>query len=949
MAKIRVHELAKEIGVPSKEMVDILQGLGLDIKNHMSTMEDSQAAWAKKRLGKQEAPGPGKDEASSREASHQEAKKPAPSKSPEGRAPVAGPSGNSPSSPSSNLERSNTPSSRPAATPSRPAEQGMPANRPAASAPGRNASTPDRPGVAPRRPDDSSRPGGPGPARQDDRRTFDNRGPGAPRAPQDQQRPPQGQQRPFQGQQSPAQGQQRPPQQGQRPPQGQGQRPPQGQRPYQGQQGPAQGQQRPFQQGQRPPQGQGQRPPMNNGQRPPQGQGQRPPMGGGQRPPQGQGQRPPIGGGQRPTQPRPGVAAAPAPGQSPGRPPLKKGPGKPMHPGQNRPPIKRPEGAKDYSRPQRKSRHKKRREETVLTPPSLIQIEDTITVRELGDKLNRSPADIMKKLMELGIMATINQPIDFDTAEILASLYESKVERVLSAEQKLLEEIVDDQESLKTRPPVVTVMGHVDHGKTSLLDRIRKANVVSGEAGGITQHIGAYQVTARSNRITFIDTPGHEAFTAMRARGANLTDIVVLVVAADDGVMPQTIEAINHIRAARVPFLVAVNKIDKPAADAEKVMRQLTEHGILAEEWGGDIIFVPVSAKTGEGLENLLEMILLLAEMHDIKANPDRPAEGVVVEGELDKGRGPIATVLVQKGTLKVGDYLVAGVNWCKVRAMTDYRGRRVDKALPSMPIELTGWSGVPEAGSKVQACDEKTAKTLTSMRVSDKKIEEQSQSSRISLDDFFRQMKETESKDLNLIVKGDVQGSIEALIQSLVRLSTDEVKVNVIHSAVGAITETDVMLASASNAIIIGFNVRPETKARLYAEEEKIDVRLYRVIYEAIEDVKKAMVGLLDPEFKEKYLGRAEVRVVFKVPNFGSIGGSYVLDGKIQRNASVRILRDGVIVFEGKLSSLKRFKDDAKEVVENYECGIGIKDFNDIKEGDVVEAFTMEEVPREL
>jgi translation initiation factor IF-2 len=585
----------------------------------------------------------------------------------------------------------------------------------------------------------------------------------------------------------------------------------------------------------------------------------------------------------------------------------------------------------------------------VVQPPQLIEIEDTITVRELAEKLTRSPANILKKLMELGIMASINQIIDFETAEIVCSLYETKVRRVLSAEQKLLEEIIDDEESLQNRPPVVTVMGHVDHGKTSLLDRIRQANVVSGEAGGITQHIGAYQVNIHDNRITFIDTPGHEAFTAMRARGANLTDIVVLVVAADDGVMPQTIEAINHIRAAKVPFLVAVNKIDKPEANPERVMRQLTEHGILAEEWGGDIIFVPVSAKSGEGIETLLEMILLLAEMNDIKANPDRPAEGVVIEGELDKGRGAISTVLVQKGTLKIGDYLLADVSWCKVRAMTDYRGRRVDKALPSMPVEITGWSGVPEAGSKVQACDEKTAKAVTTMRANEKKIEEQKQNSRISLDDFFRQMKEADAKDLNLIIKGDVQGSIEALVQSLVRLSTDEVKVNVIHSAVGAVTETDVMLASASNAIIIGFNVRPDSKARKYAEDENIDVRLYRVIYEAIDDVKKAMVGLLDPEYKEKYLGRAEVRQVFRVPNIGAVGGCYVLDGKIQRNANVRILRDGVIVFEGKLASLRRFKDDVKEVVENYECGMGINNFNDIKEGDVIEAFTMEEVPRHL
>ena len=581
--------------------------------------------------------------------------------------------------------------------------------------------------------------------------------------------------------------------------------------------------------------------------------------------------------------------------------------------------------------------------------PSSITIPDSITVRDLAEKMHRSPAEMLKKLMDLGIMATINQEIDFETAEILAALYEVAVEHEVSVEERLLEEIVDDEKSLKPRPPVVTVMGHVDHGKTSLLDRIRKADVASGEAGGITQHIGAYQVKVKDNRITFIDTPGHEAFTAMRARGANLTDIVILVVAADDGVMPQTIEAVNHIKAAQVPFLVAVNKIDKPTANPERVMQQLTEYNIVSEEWGGDTIFVPVSAKTGEGIEQLLEMVLLLAEMNDIKANADRPAEGVVIEGELDKGRGPVATVLVQKGTLRVGDYLICGVNMAKVRAMTDYRGRKVEEALPSMPVEIMGWSDVPQAGEKVRVCDEKLAKEIASLRLAERKLQGQKQSSRVSLDDLFKHLQDAEVKELNLIVKGDVQGSVEALTQSLIRLSTEEVKVSVIHAGVGAVSETDVMLASASNAIIIGFNVRPDSKARKYAEEENIDVRLYRVIYEAIEDVKKAMSGLLEPEYKEKYLGRAEVRALFKVPNVGVVAGSYVIDGKIQRNAEVRVLRNGVVVYEGQLSSLKRFKDDAKEVVENYECGIGIKDFNDLKEGDTIEAYILEEVPREI
>jgi len=576
-------------------------------------------------------------------------------------------------------------------------------------------------------------------------------------------------------------------------------------------------------------------------------------------------------------------------------------------------------------------------------------VGDSIQVRELADKLGKGSAEIVKKLMELGIMATINQEIDYDTVEILASLYDVSVEKEITQEQQMLEEIIDTPESMVPRSPIVTVMGHVDHGKTSLLDKIRKADVVSGEAGGITQHIGAYQVTINGNRITFIDTPGHEAFTAMRARGANLTDIVVLVVAADDGVMPQTIEAINHIKAAKVPFLVALNKMDKPDVNPDKVKQQLTEYSIVPEEWGGDTMFIPVSAKTGLGIDNLLEMVLLLAEVNDLRANPNRAAEGVVIEGQLDKGKGAVATLLVQKGTLKVGDCIVCGFTWCKVRAMTDYRGRKVDLAYPSMPVEITGWSDVPEVGERVVVCDEKTAKDIASLRLSEKKLEDQKQSSKISLDDFFKQMQNTGMKELNLIIKGDVQGSIEALSQSLLRLSTNEVKVNVIHSAVGAITETDVMLASASNAIIIGFNVRPDVKARKYGEDEKIDVRLYRVIYEAIEDVKKAMVGLLEPEYREKYLGRAEVRATFKVPNIGTIAGSYIIDGKLQRNADIRVLRDSVIIYEGKLASLKRFKDDVKEVVEGYECGIGVKDFNDVKEGDIIEAFTMEEIAREL
>jgi len=598
----------------------------------------------------------------------------------------------------------------------------------------------------------------------------------------------------------------------------------------------------------------------------------------------------------------------------------------------------------------KKGKHKRKKEEQVFQTPEKILVGDFVQVRELAEMMGKGTGEIVKKLMELGIMATINQEIDFETVEILGSLFDIAVERELSQEEQILEEIIDTPESLVPRPPIVTVMGHVDHGKTSLLDKIRHADVVSSEAGGITQHIGAYQIKMDNGKsITFIDTPGHEAFTAMRARGANLTDIVVLVVAADDGVMPQTIEAINHIKAAKVPFLVALNKMDKPDVNPDKVMQQLTEYNIVPEEWGGETMFIPVSAKTGMGIENLLDMTALLAEMQELKANPNRPAEGVVIEAQLDKGKGAVATVLVQKGTLKIGDSIVCGFTWCKVRAMTDFRGRRVDLAYSSMPIEITGWSEVPEVGEKVVVTDEKIAKEIAGLRLSEKKLEDQKQSSRISLDDFFKQMQSTGIKELNLIIKGDVGGSIEALAQSLLRLSTNEVKVNVIHSAVGAVTETDVMLASASNAIIIGFNVRPDIKARKYGEEENIDIRMYRVIYEAIDDVKKAMEGLLEPEYREKYLGRAEVRQTFKVPNVGTVAGSYIIDGKMQRNADIRVLRDSVIIHQGKLNSLKRFKDDVKEVMEGYECGMGVRDFNDLKEGDIIEAYTMEEIARSL
>ncbi len=580
-----------------------------------------------------------------------------------------------------------------------------------------------------------------------------------------------------------------------------------------------------------------------------------------------------------------------------------------------------------------------------------IVIGESVTVQDLAAKLAKTAADVIKKLMmSFGVMATINQEIDSDTATLIAAEYGREVQVEIEVDETIVEEVEDKPEDLVPRPSVVTVMGHVDHGKTSLLDAIREANVTASEAGGITQHIGAYQVVHNGKKITFLDTPGHEAFTAMRARGAQATDVAIIVVAADDGIMPQTVEAINHSKAAEVPIIIAVNKMDKPGANPDKVKQELTEYGLVPEEWGGDTITVPVSAKTQQGIEDLLEMILLVAEMQDLKANPKRLARGTVIEAELDKGRGPVATVLVQTGTLQIGDSIVAGQASGKVRAMVDDKGRRVKKAAPSTPVEVLGLSDVPLAGDTFNAVpDDKTAKAIASKRISKKREEEFKATAKVSLEDLFKQIKEGQVKDLNIIIKADVQGSIEALKQSLNKLSNEEVRVNPIHGGVGGITETDVMLASASNAIIIGFNVRPDANARKAAEKEKVDIRLYRVIYNAIEDVKSAMAGMLDPEFKEAVIGRLEVRQTFKVSKIGTIAGCYVTEGKITKNSEVRVIRDGIVVFEGKLDSLKRFKDDVKEVVEGYECGVTIEKFNDVVEGDIIEAFVMEEVKRQL
>lgn len=592
----------------------------------------------------------------------------------------------------------------------------------------------------------------------------------------------------------------------------------------------------------------------------------------------------------------------------------------------------------------------KTKEKREPATPKHVVIPESITIQELASRMSRKASEVIKELMKLGVMATINQEIDSDTATIVANEMGVTVEVKVEKSLAVIEEIEDKPEDLKPRPPVVTVMGHVDHGKTSLLDAIRATNVTASEAGGITQHIGAYQIEINNQKITFLDTPGHEAFTSMRARGAQVTDVAVLVVAADDGVMPQTVEAINHAKAADVPIIVAINKIDKEEANPDRVKQELTEYGLVVEEWGGETIAVPVSAKTKKNIENLLEMIVLVAEMKELKANPNRNATGTVIEAKLDKGKGPVATVLVAKGTLNVGDIIVAGQAFGRVRAMVDDKGRRVKKAGPSMPVEIQGLSEVPLAGEIFHVVqDEKLARSITEARVNEKKAEEVKQKSKISLDDLFSKIKEGEVKELNIIIKADVQGSVEAVKQSLTKLSTPEVRVNVIHGGVGAISESDVMLAAASNAIIIGFNVRHDSNTKATAELEGVDIRLYRVIYDAIDDIKAAMEGLLDPDYKEVFNGKAEVRQVFKVPKVGAVAGCYILEGKVTRSSHIRVVRDGKVINESEIESLRRFKDDVKEVAEGYECGIGLKNFHDIKEGDIFEAFIMEEVKREL
>lgn len=581
------------------------------------------------------------------------------------------------------------------------------------------------------------------------------------------------------------------------------------------------------------------------------------------------------------------------------------------------------------------------------TKPITVQIPDEITVGELAMRLKATAAEVVKKLMMMGTMATVNDVIDFDTASLVAMEFHAKVEKevVVTIEERIIDDSEDDDTNLVPRAPVVVVMGHVDHGKTSLLDAIRHANVTASEAGGITQHIGAYRVKIDGRDITFLDTPGHAAFTTMRARGAQVTDIAVLVVAADDGIMPQTVEAINHAKAAGVSIIVAINKMDKPAANPDHVKQQLTEYELVPEEWGGDTPCIPVSAKNKEGIDDLLEMILLVADMKELKANPDRAAKGTVVEARLDKGRGPIATVLVQNGTLHTGDVIVAGTTVGRVRAMTDDKGRKVTEAGPSVPVEITGLNDVPTGGDILNAVsDERLARELVEQRITEQKEEVFNSQTKVTLDNLFDQMQQGEMKELKVIVKADVQGSVEAVRQSLEKLTNEEVRVHVIHGAVGAVNENDVMLAAASNAIIVGFNVRPDPVAEENAKRDGVDMRLYRIIYDCIEEIESAMKGMLAPKFREVALGKAECRETYKISNVGVVIGAHVTNGKITRNAQVRVVRDGIIVADDKVASLRRFKDDVKEVADGYDCGICLERFSDIKEGDILEAYMMEE-----
>ena len=977
MPKIRVHELAKELDISSKELINFLDKLEIKDKKAASNLEDAESGTVR-NFFKNPAANTAKmsqEQVLPKKANPAE-KQAAPTRkeAPEKTEPTA-------------VQK--PPVRTFGEQAQKPTQQG---DRPPAD----QRPTGQRPQYQGDRPPAGQRPTGQRPSYQGDRPPAGQR-PTGQRPPYQGDRPPAGQRPPYQGDRPPAG--QRPPYQGDRPPAGQrppyqGDRPPSGQRsPYQGDR-PSAGQrptgQRPPYQGDRPPAGQrptGQRPPYQ-GDRPPAGQrptGQRPPY-------QGQGGRPPQGarpgggyqggfqkkdegdqkdgrkfgpGGGGTARPRPASATTTATAQKPthkrtdkSKDITKKTKQESSIYGDKTQPKQGPRVKKLSKKDKRKIAQAEieqqeaiKREEQEAIGIKVITVGKNISVKDLAEKLGKTTSEIITPLMKIGIMATINQEIDFYTASNIADSFEVLVEP--AEEIDIFEEAFKNDESdeadMIERPPVVVVMGHVDHGKTSLLDAIRLSSVTDKEAGGITQHIGAYTVDAGGRPITFLDTPGHEAFTAMRMRGAQITDIAILVVAADDGVMPQTIEAINHARAANVEIIVAINKIDKPDAEPNRVMQELTQHGILTEEWGGETICALVSAREKTGIDNLLDMILLSAEMRQLKADPGKRARGTVIESQLDKGRGPVATVLVQEGTLSVGDPIVAGACHGRIRAMINDKGEKVKKAGPSMPVEVLGLNDVPSAGDVFYIADnERQARQVAESVVAqgrENMIKDTPQ--KVSLDDLFNQIQSGNMKDLNIVIKADVAGSVEAVKNSLERLSNEEVRIRTIHGGVGAITESDVMLASASNAIIIGFNVRPAGSASSVAATEKVDIRLYRVIYNAIEDITAAMKGMLDPEFVEKVIGHATIRQTFKASGIGTIGGAYVTDGKITRNAKVRVVRDGIVIHEGELAALRRFKDDVREVASGYECGLTLSNFNDIKEDDTVEAFVMEEVAR--
>ncbi len=906
MGKHRVYEIAKELGKTNQEVIDILAKNNIQVKSTLSTVDDTVRDLVVKNSAKKSAP----------------EKKAAPAPQPAVK---------------------KEPAKQTAAVPQQAKTQPAPAatgQRPQQQQPGQQRPNNQQQG---QRPINNHQQG------QTAGQNRPNQGSNQQNRPNNQQ----GQQRPNNQQQGqrPAQNQQqgqrfnqnRPNQssnQQNRPGNQQGQRPQQGNRPQQRPQGgiyigprgqqpgqpnpnarPQQGGTRPQQGNTRPQQGN-----MNNNTRPQQGN---------------------TGNGQRPQ----ANANRPA-GTSANNKPFNKNARK------DKPQIKGSYATKD-SRPNRSNNHMGRSNKrqgnnnaprvqqpvVEVQKPTYVEIGETINVKDFATLLKREVSEVIKSLFMLGVVVTINQDIDFDTALLVGSEFDVEVAALPPEEDPTeIPEVEDDPAKRLPRPPVITVMGHVDHGKTSLLDAIRKANVTAREAGGITQHIGAYQVNYQGKKIVFLDTPGHEAFTAMRARGAQVTDVAILVVAADDGVMPQTLEAINHAKAAKVPIIVAINKMDRPGANPDHVKQQLAEHELIPEDWGGDTIMVPVSAHQKTGISELLEMILLVAEMQDLKANPSLPAHGTIIEAQLDKGRGPVATVLVQRGTLQIGDTIIAGTAYGKVRAMVNDRGEKVKKALPSTPVEVLGLNDVPLAGDILDSTDEKIARSVAEKRVAKKRIEEIQQNSKVSLDDLFQRIQEGEIKDLNIVVKADVQGTIEALRSSLQNIKNDEVKVVVVHAGVGAITESDVMLASAANALIIGFNVRPDANARKAAEVEKVDVRTYRVIYDALNDVEAAIKGMLAPKFQETIQGRVEVRQLITISKM-LIAGCYVLEGKITNTSKVRVVRDGIVINEDEIDTLRRFKDDVKEVAAGYECGVTLEKFRDLKEGDVFEVFTMEEV----